>query len=114
MKINRKELVDKEKAKLTELFKEVDPAKLETVEGLIENACFMYATLQEYSNDIIKNGSIEMFRQSENQQAYERVRPVVKEYNTMIRNYREIIRQLLRLLPNEVEEDDGFLELVRR
>jgi hypothetical protein len=66
----------------------------------------------EQQRDIIENGCVEMFSQTDKAEPYERERPVARLYNTMNKNYQSIIKQLSDLLPKELpkQEDDGFGE----
>lgn len=74
----------------------------------------MRVTLEDMEIDLDTNGFYELFSQSENQEPYERERPVARQYQTMNKNYQSIIKQLADLLPKEVskEEDDGFESFV--
>lgn len=73
----------------------------------------MRVTLEDWENDIDKNGYVEMFTQSEKTDPYERERPVARLYNTMNKNYQSIIKQLSDLVPKEVKkDDDGFDDFV--
>ena len=56
-----------------------------------------------------------MFSQSENQEPYERERPVARQYQSMNKNYQSIVKQLSDLLPKEVQQtetNDGFDDFV--
>lgn len=75
---------------------------------LIERAAFMKVTLEDIEADINKNGYTEMFTQSENAEPYERRRPCVETYNTMIKNYTSVCKQLQEFLPKtEIKKDSG-------
>lgn len=106
----------KEKNRLLEIVKDINLEKKDSILGLIDNLSFMKVQLQKYMDDMNKNGTIELFSQSPNQKPYERVRPVVKEYNSMLRNYHNAVKQFMLTLPKDDTEeiDDGFEELVNR
>ena len=72
----------------------------------------MRVALEDFERDIIENGCVEMFSQTDKAEPYERERPVARLYNTMNKNYQSIIKQLSDLLPKELpkQEDDGFGE----
>lgn len=104
-------MIEKEKRRLTKIYKELDGKKKQTVEGLIQRAAYMRITLDEFEKDLDENGFTESFKQGEKQEPYERKRPVADLYNTMNANYQKIIKQLTDLLPKEEpkpEKDDGF------
>ena len=90
-----------EKNKLNRIFKNIDEKRRKTVERLIDNAAFMAATLEDLQEDINQNG--------ENQWGTKKS-PEVEVYNTMLKNYTSVIRQLTDLLPPEEgkADDDGF------
>lgn len=111
-KEQREKDVRKEINKLNRIFKPLNKEQLELAQGLIESAGFMIVTIREYQQDMLENGTIELFSQSDKQQAYERIRPVAKEYDTMIKNYRAIMKQLYTLLPDSSLYDDGFEEFI--
>ena len=106
---NLKNKINKEIKRLKELFKKMDPTKLKLAEKLIENAAFMSVTLDELKEYIRDNGVKEEYCNGENQYGYkESVES--KNYNTMIKNYMNIIKQLNDMLPEseKVDEDDEF------
>lgn len=103
--------IKKEIKRLDGILSNVDENKKSIVEGLIKRASFMRATLEEMEIDLNENGFTEMFSQSENQDPYERVRPVATQYQTLNKNYQAIMKQLTDLLPKNqvgIAEDDGF------
>lgn len=117
---NKKDLtkdkrIEKEIKKLRNIYKDIDEDQFITVEELINRASYLLVLLQEYEKDIDENGYVELFSQSKNQEPYERERPVVRLYNTTIKNYQSIIRQLSKLLPNDVKTtDDGFDSFINK
>ncbi len=113
--LSRDERILKEERRLMKIYKNIDTDKKGIIDGLIQRAAYMRITLEDWEKDIMKNGCIEMFTQSEKTDPYERERPVARLYNTMNKNYQSIIKQLTDLMPKEVkvvEEDDGFNEFI--
>jgi hypothetical protein len=49
----------------------------------------------------------EMFRQSEDQEAYERERPAARQYLSSNKNYQAIIKQLDAMVPTDVPGQKG-------
>ena len=97
-----------EKNKLNRIFKNIDEKRRKTVERLIDNAAFMAATLEDLQEDINQNGVISEYQNGENQWGTKKS-PEVEVYNTMLKNYTSVIKQLTDLLPpEEGKEDDGF------
>ncbi|WP_348922067.1 helix-turn-helix domain-containing protein [Enterococcus rotai] len=97
--------VEQEKCRLEKLFDNVPPDKLNLVEGLITQAARLRILLDDNWKDIIENGEYEKFRQSENQIAYDRKRPIVENYDNRDKTYQSIIKQLTDLLPQGPKKD---------
>ena len=113
--LSQDERILKEERRLKKIYKDIDKDKIGIVEGLIQRAAYMRITLEDWEKDIMENGCIEMFTQSEKTDPYERERPVARLYNTMNKNYQSIIKQLTDLMPKEVkvvDEDDGFDDFI--
>ncbi len=106
----KQEMYDAQYSKISKLFEEVEENKKSIVTGLIEQACFMYVQLKELNEIINKKGVVEKFKQGKQQ--FDRERPATKTYNTMIKNYNLITRQLIENLPNKkpLDPDDEFEE----
>ena len=110
----KEERVSKEDRRLKKYYKEVQADKKAVTDGLIRRAAFMRIALEDMEVDLDQGGFYELFSQSENQEPYERERPVARQYQSMNKNYQSIIKQLSDLLPKELpkEEGDGFEEFV--
>jgi hypothetical protein len=110
------ERIKKEVRRLNRIYKNIDKDNKAIIEGLIRRAAYMRVTLEDWEEDIVKNGCTEMFTQSINTPPYERERPVARLYNTMNANYQKIIKQLSDLVPKEAPakgvEDDGFTDFI--
>ena len=85
--------------RLMEQIEGLDSKKKKIAEGLIERAAFMRISLDDMEEDLVLNGFVELFSQSETQEPYERRRPTTDAYNSMNASYQKIIRQLTDLLP---------------
>lgn len=112
--LSKSERITNEEKRLRKNYNDIQSDKLAIVDGLIRRAAYMRVTLEDMEIDLDTNGFYELFSQSENQEPYERERPVARQYQTMNKNYQSIIKQLADLLPKEVakEEDDGFESFV--
>ena len=112
--LSQSERITNEEKRLRKNYNDIQSDKLAIVDGLIRRAAYMRVTLEDMEIDLDTNGFYELFSQSENQEPYERERPVARQYQTMNKNYQTIIKQLADLLPKEVskEEDDGFESFV--
>jgi hypothetical protein len=113
--LSKDDRIKQEERRLKRIYKSIDKDKKAIIDGLIQRAAYMRVALEDWEKDIMDNGYIEMFTQSEKTDPYERERPVARLYNTMNKNYQSIIKQLTDLLPKEVkvvEEDDGFADFI--
>ena len=114
-KISGQELIDKNKKitketnKLKKLFKELPENKKKMAEKLIENASFMSITLDELKEDIKVYGVKETYVNGKDQFGFKESIES-KTYNTMVKNYMNIIKQLNDMLPEDkkINEDDEF------
>ena len=114
-KKEKKNLKEEKLEVLKKIFENVKESKKVLVNGLIEQACFMYVQLTELNEIIEKNGVIEDFKQGKQQ--FTREQPAVKTYNAMIKNYNIIINQLIELLPPgdpKIQIDDDFEKFKQR
>ena len=92
----------KELKKLKKIFKDIEPGKRQTVEKLISNAAFMAESLDALQEIIQEKGFVEEYQNGANQYGVKKCSEV-EIYNTMIKNYSSIIKQLVDLLPNEAK-----------
>lgn len=89
----------KELAKLKKIFKDIEPQKQKTVEKLIANAAFMAESLDELQDIIREKGFTEEYQNGANQYGMKKCSEV-EIYNTMIKNYTSVVKQLVDLLPD--------------
>lgn len=101
--------ITKETNKLKKLFKELPENKKKMAEKLIENASFMSITLDELKEDIKVYGVKETYVNGKDQFGFKESIES-KTYNTMVKNYMNIIKQLNDMLPEnkKINEDDEF------
>lgn len=100
--------------KLKKIFKDIEPGKRQTVEKLISNAAFMAESLDELQDIIREKGFTEEYQNGANQSGIKKCSEV-EIYNTMIKNYSSIIKQLVDLLPNnEAGSGDELLDFISR
>jgi len=102
----------KELNKLKKIFKNIEPDKQKTVERLIENAAFMAESLDELQEIIREKGFTEEYQNGANQFGVKKCSEV-EIYNTMIKNYSSVIKQLVDLLPQgEASGGDELLDFI--
>ena len=107
--IEKNKKIKKEANRLKKLFKEIEDNKKKLAKSLIENAAFMSITLEDLKKDIVRFGVKEPYVNGKNQYGFKESIES-KTYNTMIKNYMNIIKQLNDLLPQEkkIDEKDEF------
>ena len=94
------------------IFKDIDKNKKLSAKGLIEEAAYMKSTLKELKSFIDENGAIDEMQQGS--YTILRENPALKSYNTMIQRYTTVIKELINLLPKDIQKEtsDGFDEFV--
>ena len=107
--IEKNKKIRKETQRLKKLFKELSEKNKKMAEKLIENAAFMSITLDELKEDIKIYGVKETYVNGKEQYGFKESIES-KTYNTMIKNYMNIIKQLNDMLPEDkkINEDDEF------
>lgn len=112
--LTKDEKIKKEIRRLTLLLKNIDNNTKKTISNLINNAAFMAITLDDLQIEINKNGIVSEYKNGENQWGTKKS-PEIEIYNTMVKNYSSIIKQLTDLLPKKSnQESDGFEEFVNK
>lgn len=92
---------------LSKLFSELPDNRFKLAQNLLEKADFMEKTLDELKAKVEADGVIvEMCQGKYN---IEREHPALRSYNTTIKNYSNIIKQLSDMLPKtEQTQSDSF------
>lgn len=113
----RDDKICSERDRLRKILEDVPSQQRELCERLIDRAAFMLVTLLEYEEIITREGIIT--EMSQGSYTIQRENPAAKGYNTMIKNYQAVIKQLTDLLPDKkdaaVEEaGERLKEFVRR
>lgn len=101
----REKLIQEEFKRIKPYFDVIQQDKRDVVLGLIHRASFIKIQLEDYEDDLNKNGYTDKFTQSDKLTPYERERPTARLYNALLKSYQSIIRQLVDLLPEESKED---------
>ena len=102
----KKKQIKKQINKLTKIFKKIDVNIYNIAKNLIDEAAFMSVTLKENRKYIEEHGVKELYMNGKGQFGYkESVES--KNYNTMIKNYTSVIKQLIDFLPKEEKKNAG-------
>lgn len=100
-----------ETEKLQKIFSKVEKNKRNVVDRLIENAAFMAEELQKLQEYIKEYGCTEEYQNGANQSGKKKSSEA-EVYNTMIKNYSSVIKQLLELLPEEKVKSDELMDFI--
>lgn len=93
---------------LKEVFENMNNDKKKLALPLLEKAEFLEDTLNKLKLKVKEDGVVTMM--SQGAYSIERENPALKSYNTTIKNFTTIIKQLNDMLPKEelLQDDDGF------
>lgn len=110
------EIIKAEKRKLSGIYTRLERKTKKSVDSLLDEAAFMAASLYELRKIIDEKGYTEEYQNGANQKGMKKCSEV-EIYNTMIKNYASVIKQLTDLLPKETEKvkvqaSDGFEEFI--
>lgn len=96
---------DREKRKITKLFRDLPAEKKQFADGLIYQFAVATVTLERLANEINGGELIEDFKQGT--QELRRENPALKSYNTTIKSFTALSKSLLDLLPEKTQKQAG-------
>lgn len=92
---------------LRKVFEAINDEKSKLALSLLDKAEFLEETLQELKARVKLDGVVTEMCQGD--YTIERENPALKSYNTTVKNYTSVIKQLNDMLPTkEIINDDGF------
>jgi hypothetical protein len=105
----KQNVYEKELAKLNELFKEIDESSKKLVEGLIQDAAFLYAENYIIKESLEKTGMIKFHPDNP---LLQKPLPAAKEYRQNLNSYAVVIKTLNGVLQkgNLDEDEEGLSE----
>ncbi|WP_139159859.1 hypothetical protein [Acidaminobacter hydrogenoformans] len=107
--------VSAEKRRLKSLFKDVSSEKLKLVDSLLDNAAWMIVKLQELRDIVDREGLIDEYQNGANQWGKKRS-AAADLYNSILKNFMTLMRQLTDLVPEsklaDDEIEDEFMQFV--
>lgn len=109
----KEEKILAEYRKLKRFSMKFDKDKKNIAEKLCKKAAFMDVTLEELQQLVIDEGTV-VEGKNGNGFNVKSEHPALKSYNTMIKNYTQVIKQLVDLMPQGAEEADELLAFVKR
>lgn len=93
---------------LKNTFEQLDDDKSKLALSLLDKAEFLEETLKKLQEKVKSDGVVTIMCQGSYE--IERENPALKSYNTTVKNYTSVIKQLNDMLPNKENpnKDDGF------
>jgi hypothetical protein len=103
----KKDVYKQEFEKLTEIFKDVDESNKKLVEGLIQDAAFLYAENYAIKETLDKTG---MIKYHPDNPALQKPLPAAKEYRQNLNSYAVVIRTLNGVMQKKIDNDDDDMD----
>ena len=105
-RIDKEKKIKNEEKNFKSFFKKLDKNKLKLIENLIKKASFMEVTLTDLQNTMNVDGVVSEYMNGANQFGTKKS-PEVEVYNTMLKNYTVVIKQLCEFLPDNNNKDNN-------
>ena len=105
--MTKKEVYNKELNKLNEIFKDVEESDKKLVEGLIQDAAFLYAENYILKKSLDETGMIKFHPSNSTMQKH---LPAAKEYRQNLNSYSIVIKSLSSVLQKKIDDDDNDME----
>jgi len=105
--MTKKDVYNKELNKLNEIFSDVEESDKKLVEGLIQDAAFLYAENYILKNSLDETGMIKFHPSNSTLQ---KPLPAAKEYRQNLNSYSIVIKSLSSVLQKKIEEDDDDMD----
>lgn len=90
--------IQREKDRLSEIFKDLEPNKLKTCSALIDRAAFITVSLEDLEVQLNTTGWVEPYQNGENQSGLKKA-AAADVHISLTKNLNTIIKQLLDMVP---------------
>ncbi|MBR5878272.1 MAG: hypothetical protein IKY91_01880 [Akkermansia sp.] len=90
--------IQKEKDRLSEIFRDLEPNKLSTCQALIARAAFITVSLEDLEVQLNETGWVEYYQNGENQSGMKKA-AAADVHISLTKNLNAIVKQLLDLVP---------------
>ena len=90
--------IKKEKERLEEIFRDLEPNKLSTCAALIDRAAFITVSLEDLEAQLNETGWVETYQNGENQSGMKKA-AAADVHISLTKNLNAIVKQLLELVP---------------
>lgn len=105
--MTKEDIYNKELNKLNEIFSDVDESNKKLVEGLIEDAAFLYSENYGLKQVLKKTGILKIHP---NNPELQKQLPAAKEFRQNLNNYAVVIKTLGSVLQKKIENDDEDMD----
>lgn len=102
-KAKKETRIKKEKERLSEIFKDLEPNKLSTCQALIARAAFITISLEDLEIQLNETGWVEAYQNGENQSGLKKA-AAADVHISLTKNLNAIVKQLLDLVPPAQKE----------
>ena len=103
-KITKEDRIKEELDRLNAFFEKIDGNQRAAVTPLIQNAAFMKVTLEDLQASINADGATDEYQNGANQCGVKQS-ATLQAYNSLIKNYASVIKNLAQLLPPEKKKE---------
>ena len=111
-KLKKTTRIQREKDRLSEIFKDLEPNKLKTCTALIDRAAFITVSLEDLEEQLNLTGWVETYQNGENQSGMKKA-AAADVHISLTKNLNAIIKQLLDLVP-PAQKASRLEEMMRR
>ena len=102
-KASKETRIKREKKRLQDIFKDLEPNKLQTCQALIERAAFITVSLEDLEELLNMTGWVEPYQNGENQFGLKKS-AAADVHISLTKNLNAIVKQLLDLVPPAQKE----------
>lgn len=105
--------ISQEMKRLKKILKLIPKDRQPIANNIYNELLFLQRTLDKLKQEIDENGTTTLFKQGA--QEFIRENPALKGYNTTIKNYSNLYKQLIDMLPpvEPVEKEDPLIEFLK-
>lgn len=111
-KAKKETRIRNEKARLEEIFKDLEPNKLKTCQALIDRAAFITVSLEDLEVQLNETGWVEYYQNGENQSGMKKA-AAADVHISLTKNLNTIVKQLLDLVP-PAQKESRLMEMMHR
>lgn len=97
-KMKKATRIAREKERLEEIFRDLEPNKLSTCQALIDRAAFITISLEDLEEQLNATGWVEPYKNGENQTGMKKS-AAADAHISLTKNLNAIIKQLLEVVP---------------